>query len=309
MLPSESVILPPAFKLASLEMRMRARTCLSFLDWRAGNYFRGQFGITARGLCCPANCPGAATCELRKDCHYANLFEPVPLVAGPSGFANLPRPFVLRTEELNGKTFQPGDVFQIRMHLFGNNQALPLIELTFRNLERMELLEMKVVPVSIELTPQACSSVTLQFLTPTEIKWKEKILHEPQFPALISRIRDRIAALSTFYGDGAPDWDYKNLADKSEAIRLVNNNVEMAYAERRSSRTGQRHGLGGFVGLATYEGDLANFIQLLRVAEWTGVGRHTPWGNGAIRLEVNDNLQLIASVKLNKSEIPGGLNC
>ena len=302
MLPSESVILPPAFKLASLEMRMRARTCLSFLDWRAGNYFRGQFGITARGLCCPANCPGAATCELRKDCLYANLFEPVPLVAGPSGFANLPRPFVLRTEELNGKIFQPGDVFRIRMHLFGNDQALPLIELTFRNLERMELLEMKVVPVSIDLTPRACANVTLQFLTPTEIKWKEQMLHKPQVPALISRIRDRIAALSTFYGEGAPDWDYKNLADESETIRLVNHNVEMAFAERRSSRTGQRHGLGGFVGSAVFEGDLGNFIQLLRAAEWTGVGRHTPWGNGAIRLEAIDNLKLIASAKLNKFE-------
>ena len=113
-----------------------------------------------------------------------------------------------------------------------------------------------------------------------------------------------IAALSTFYGDGAPDWDYKNLADKSQTIRLVNPNVEMAYAERRSSRTGQQHGLGGFVGSATYEGDLADFIQLLRVAEWTGVGRHTPWGNGAIRLEAIDNLRLIAGVKLNKSKVP-----
>ncbi len=144
---------------------------------------------------------------------------------------------------------------------------------------------MKVVPVIIDLTPQACCKVTLQFLTPTEIKWKDQLLCEPQFPALISRIRDRIAALSAFYGDGAPDWDYKNLADKSETIRLVKHSVEMAYAERRSSRTGQRHGLGGFVGLATYEGDLANFIKLLRVAEWTGVGRHTPWGNGAIRIQ------------------------
>ena len=293
MLPSESVNLTPAFKLASLELRLRARTFLSFPAWKAGNYFRGQFGITAKRLCCPAYCPGAATCDIRRDCHYANLFEPVPLVAGPSGFANLPRPFVLRTEELNGKTFQPGHVFQIRMHLFGHNEALPLIEKTFRALERIELLDMNVLPVSIDFMPQACTSATVRFLTPTEIKWNNQLLCEPQFPALMSRIRDRIAALSTFYGDGPPDWDYRNLADKSETIRLVNCEVEMAFAERQSSRTGQRHGLGGFVGSATYEGDLADFIQMLRVAEWTGVGRHTPWGNGAIRLEAIDNSKLI----------------
>ncbi len=289
MLPSDSVILTPAFKLVSLDLRLRAKTFLLFPAWKAGNYFRGQFGITARRLCCPATCPGAASCEVSKDCHYANLFEPAPLIAGPSGFANLPRPFVLRTEHLNGKTYQPGEVFQIRMHLFGNHKAMPLIEQTFRSLDRMELVEMKVVPVSIDLTPQTCSSVALRFLTPTEIKWKDKLLCEPQFPALISRIRDRIAALSTFYGDGAPDWDYRNLAEQSESIRLVNCTVEMAFAERKSSRTGQRHGLGGFIGSASFEGDLADFIQLLRVAEWTGVGRHTPWGNGAMRLEAIDN--------------------
>ena len=84
-----------------------------------------------------------------------------------------------------------------------------------------------------------------------------------------------------------------NLAHKSESIRILSCNVKLAFAERQSSRTGQRHGLGGFVGSATFEGDLADFIQLLRVAEWTGVGRHTPWGNGAIRLEAIDNWKLI----------------
>jgi len=51
---------------------------------------------------------------------------------------------------------------------------------------------------------------------------------------------------------------------------------------RRSSRTGQVHSIGGFVGEAEYEGELDEFICFLRVVKWTGVGRQTVWGKGVI---------------------------
>jgi CRISPR/Cas system endoribonuclease Cas6 (RAMP superfamily) len=52
--------------------------------------------------------------------------------------------------------------------------------------------------------------------------------------------------------------------------------------ERRSSRTGQTHSIGGFVGEAEYEGDLAEFVPYLKAAKWVGVGRQTVWGKGEI---------------------------
>lgn len=51
---------------------------------------------------------------------------------------------------------------------------------------------------------------------------------------------------------------------------------------RRSSRTGQVHSIGGFIGEAEYEGDLSEFIPYLRAAKWTGVGRQTVFGKGEI---------------------------
>jgi CRISPR/Cas system endoribonuclease Cas6 (RAMP superfamily) len=55
--------------------------------------------------------------------------------------------------------------------------------------------------------------------------------------------------------------------------------------ERRSSRTGQTHSIGGFVGSAEYEGDdLAEFLPWLEVARYTGVGRQAVWGKGEIRV-------------------------
>ena len=54
--------------------------------------------------------------------------------------------------------------------------------------------------------------------------------------------------------------------------------------ERFSTRTGQAHPLGGFIGEAEYHGDLAEFMPWLEAARWTGVGRQTVWGKGAINI-------------------------
>jgi hypothetical protein len=60
--------------------------------------------------------------------------------------------------------------------------------------------------------------------------------------------------------------------------------IRQVSIERRSSRTGQRHPLGGFIGEAEYEGDLLHeFLPILRAAQWTGIGRQTVWGKGEIR--------------------------
>ena len=40
------------------------------------------------------------------------------------------------------------------------------------------------------------------------------------------------------------------------------------------------------VGVAEYEGELGEFVPFLEAAQWTGVGRQTVWGKGAIRVAV-----------------------
>ena len=55
---------------------------------------------------------------------------------------------------------------------------------------------------------------------------------------------------------------------------------------RKSGRTGRIHPLGGFTGTADYVGDLAEFLPWLRAARWVGVGRHTAWGNGDVRVVI-----------------------
>jgi hypothetical protein len=69
----------------------------------------------------------------------------------------------------------------------------------------------------------------------------------------------------------------------------VRSELRQVTVARRSGRTGQRHGIGGFVGFAEYEGDLAEFVPYLEAAHWTGVGRHCTWGNGEICTEIIQN--------------------
>ena len=276
----------PSFPVTVFEMNFRVKQTVEFAPWKAGNFFRGKLGITARRLCCPRSCTDAASCTDASTCHYARLFEPRPTNAGPSGFANLPRPFVVRAEALNGRTFHTGDHFSLTLHLFGAWETAALIEKSFGAIEQLELLGVSTSSVDIPLTPAPCRLIEIEFLTPMEVKWKDAIVRRPEFPALMSRLRDRIASLSTFYGNGALSWDHKQIAACAELIRMTHCDVCQVDAGRRSSRTGQTHGLGGFVGQASYEGDLDQFLPMLHVAEWIGIGRHTSWGNGAIRVSI-----------------------
>jgi CRISPR/Cas system endoribonuclease Cas6 (RAMP superfamily) len=109
----------------------------------------------------------------------------------------------------------------------------------------------------------------------------------PEFAILLARLRDRISTLRALYGDGPLEIDFRRMGKRAAAIKMVRCDVEHMEVERLSSRSGQRHPLGGFVGEAEYEGELAEFLAFLRLGKWVGVGRHTVWGKGEIEVELN----------------------
>ena len=100
----------------------------------------------------------------------------------------------------------------------------------------------------------------------------------------MARIRDRIGALRELYGDGPLDIDFRAFGERAARVRMTHCEIARVETERRSSRTGQTHPIGGFVGEAEYEGDLSEFIPYLKAAQWTGVGRQTVWGKGEIHV-------------------------
>jgi CRISPR/Cas system endoribonuclease Cas6 (RAMP superfamily) len=141
-------------------------------------------------------------------------------------------------------------------------------------------------PIDLAPLDRAPSRIAVEFRTPTELKSGGEIMDRPEFGVLFGRVRDRVSTLRALYGVGPVPVDFQAIGERANAIQLESCSIHQVRSARRSSRTGQSHSIGGFVGEAQYCGPFEEFLPWLRAAEWTGVGRHTVWGNGEIRLRV-----------------------
>jgi len=301
------------FRFYPLRFHFIAKESLFFPPGKAANILRGALGVIFRRIACVPHCADAKTCDLRDSCTYARVFEPVASGPGPSGLADWPRPFVFRARHLDGRHVSPGESFSFDLHVFSlDHNVLAYFVLTFASLAREGLgprrgkaelqravsgtqtlyegsaqtLSGTVQPLSLDLTPGVgrVTHVTVEFLTPTELKHEQKIAVRPEFPILFGRIRDRIATLSRLYGDTELDIDYRGTNERAGKIAMTHCHVHREETERRSTKTGQCHSIGGFLGTAEYEGDLTEFLPWLAAAPWVGVGRQSVWGKGELRI-------------------------
>jgi hypothetical protein len=118
------------------------------------------------------------------------------------------------------------------------------------------------------------------------LKAGDQLVTRPEFDVLFARARDRVSTLRALYGAGPLEIDFRAMGQRAAAVRITRCQLRHVKAERRSSRTGQVHSIGGFVGVVEYEGELGEFIPYLEAACWTGVGRQCVWGKGQLRLEI-----------------------
>jgi hypothetical protein len=231
-----------------------------------------------------------------------------------------PRPFVFRARHLGGRTVAPGETFCFDVHVFSlDRDVIAYFILTFAALAReglgprrgkADLLRVRTIsfdrvpsqtvyesarhmiasdlaPAAIDLTPRATAPrrIRVDFLSPTELKHEHKIASRPDFPILFGRIRDRISTLRSLYGPGPLEIDFQASNADAAAVRMTRCEMRRRESARRSTRTGQSHSIGGFVGTAEYEGDLTEFLPYLEAGRWTGVGRQVVWGKGEIAVQ------------------------
>lgn len=129
----------------------------------------------------------------------------------------------------------------------------------------------------------------IRFLTPTLLRAGGEVIRRPEFHHVFKRLRDRINALNTFFGDDPLSVDFAELGKTAEKVRTVACNVEWTERFRTSSKTRQRHELSGFMGEATYQGYFSEHLSWLLLGELVHVGKHTAWGNGWIELRKVQN--------------------
>ncbi len=305
------------FQLEPLRLCFTAREPIHFPEGKSANILRGAFGTIFRRIACLPHCSEAAACPHRTTCPYARLFEPSANGQGPSGLADWPRPFVFRAIHLDGRSFAPGQCFHFDLNLFDlSSPAIAYFVLTFAQLARdglgparrkVDLITVSKLneqgdpctliyenglikpqndplPLTLNLTPvcEHISHLRVKFITPTELKSGQRIAVRPEFAVLATRARDRVSNLRELYGAGPLDIDFRAFGERAALVKMTRCDITSVDIERRSTRTGQTHSIGGFIGEADYEGDLAEFLPLLKAIRWTGVGRQTVWGKGEI---------------------------
>jgi hypothetical protein len=266
---SASEIMPSqgtsTFDLFALRYHFAAPALVHFPPGETANLFRGQFGkILYR----------------RHPCVYIQLFTPAE--AGPSGLHLPPKPFVLRVRHLEGAKLSR---FHMGLNLFEPDPDFLVIRDSIAELGRESLRaeltsiegeEVLRLPLS---ATRPAGRVRIHFLSPTELKNASR----PEFGPLFSRIRDRISTLRALYGWGPLEIDFKAIGERAGAIRMTR--CDLRNIDRKRVSRANIHPLGGFTGVAEYEGDLTEFIPYLEIAGYTGVGRQTVWGKGEISIE------------------------
>lgn len=264
------------FGLYPLRLFFDAGRALELKDGTVANLVRGQFGKIL----------------LREHSEaYQKYFAPLQARGeGPSGFRNPPRPFVLRVAELEGARIEAGEKFVIGVNLFEMRQ--PPIDLFTEVLTRLACESLGAskldhlegtarMDVSLQAGIRKVARVRIHFKTPIDLKGAAA----PAFATLFSRIRDRVSLLRSLYGEGPLQIDFRAMGARAREIAMTRCDLHQARVERYSRSQQAAHPMGGFKGVAEYEGDLTEFLPYLEAATWTGVGRQTVWGKGEIHSE------------------------
>jgi hypothetical protein len=133
--------------------------------------------------------------------------------------------------------------------------------------------------------------LTLNFLTPTQIFDQDAPDPQASFKAIIKRLFERLTSLQEEYGSGTKEEKLLSLG--KEEFATLAENITCQHDQRQwnevysySFRTKQKSNISGFVGPATFVGDLSHFRELLAWGEIVRVGKGAVKGNGWYKIEV-----------------------
>lgn len=139
--------------------------------------------------------------------------------------------------------------------------------------------------------------LALRFLTPTRLIAEGQLVRRPDAAVLARRLAERLEALEREYGEpgdhgdtgaAAEDtWRARRLIVERHApsIRTVTDETRWVDVASYSARQRRATPIGGFVGRAVFEGDLAPLRELLVWGEVLHAGKNAVKGDGLYRIE------------------------
>ena len=148
-------------------------------------------------------------------------------------------------------------------------------------------LSVTAADVSAKAATLAKEKITLNFLTPMRLKDQEHIVGQIAFRPLLHRLLERFDALRVEYGNGQEHIfeERKRYVDLAAQVHCIDDATCWEQLSSYSQRTRQSSPLSGFVGYATFAGDLTPFLEFLIWGELIHVGKSCVKGNGWYRIE------------------------
>ncbi len=134
--------------------------------------------------------------------------------------------------------------------------------------------------VSRQSSAVSAEGITLRFLTPTRLVDDGHLVRHPDFRVLVQRLFERLSALARTFGDAPLALDFAGLIADAARVQCVRGETRWVELESYSTRLGRATPIGGFVGAATYSGNLAPFLPWLLWGQFTHVGKDAVKGNG-----------------------------
>src|SRR5579885_3622567 len=125
--------------------------------------------------------------------------------------------------------------------------------------------------------------ITLRFVTPLRLVEREHIVKCASFSPLVQRLLERYLALEHYYGNQelTIDREEKNAwLCQADAIHCSDDQTRWQDLRSYSNRQKRATPIGGLIGTATFEGDLAPFLRLLVIGELIHVGKNVVKGDG-----------------------------
>jgi hypothetical protein len=137
-----------------------------------------------------------------------------------------------------------------------------------------------LLPERLDAGANGSTRVTVRFETPCRMVRGATLTDQPEFHVLFRSLLRRLSSLAYFHCGSDLDLDFRALAAAAEHVRLIRDETSWFDWERYSARQDARMSLGGIVGDAEYEGEMAQLLPVLRLGEILHAGKGTGFGLG-----------------------------
>jgi hypothetical protein len=138
-------------------------------------------------------------------------------------------------------------------------------------------------PALISANGNLISPLSIQFLTPTRLKFRNQLSIDFSFRMLVFKMLRRVLEIAHFHvPDAEPDWQFHSLLEQADTIDITNRDLHWQDWHRYSNRQQAGMDMGGFIGTISLDGDFEPFSDLLRLSEIIHVGKGTTFGLGKI---------------------------